>query len=221
MGLLGWAFYAGDRALSRLSNAHVRLWCFLFYTQPVPRAGSVPAARTDPGLEIGPIAEGQIAAEAFERPPGAIERRFADGSVCIAARKKGRLLGFLWLHFGRLQERLVACDFEALPAELACWDYDVEVLPQYRLGRTFARLWDAAHALLRERGIRSTVSWVLLSNTPSRRSHERLGARPIGWLVVLDIWDRKIAITSSTPIFRFAGKGKRIHLPLRVDPERC
>ena len=143
------------------------------------------------------IRAGELDPELFERPPGAVDERFASGSRCIAACDGDRLAGYMWLHCGALRERLVDCDFEALPNERAWWDYDLEVMPKYRLGRTFARLWDAAFAMMRENGIEHSVSWILWSNTDSVRAHERMGARKVGWLILLDAFGLKIGLQSS------------------------
>lgn len=219
MGSTGWLLYVADRLLARASHDRARLWCFLFYVQPVSQRALLPPA-SDPTLRIARIEPDEVEAAAFKRPAGAIEERFASGSICIAARRGDELQGFMWLHSGVMRERLVACDFEALPGETACWDYDFEVFPAHRLGRTFVRLWDEAHRILRARGIKSTVSWISYTNLASRRSHERMGARQKGWLIVLDMFDRKFAVCSSRPCVRIAGAGKRFYFPVRVRQER-
>lgn len=215
MGSIGWLLYVADRLLTRASRGRAHLWCFLFYVQPVSQRAVLPPA-SNAAFRVARIESGEIETAAFQRPPGAIKERFASGSICIAARKADKLQGFMWLHFGVLKERLVACDFEALPGETTCWDYDFEIFPEHRLGRTFVRLWDEAHRILRERGITSTVSWISYANLASRRSHERMGARRHGWLIVLDVFDRKLAISPSSPHVRIAGAERRLYCPVRV-----
>jgi hypothetical protein len=220
MGALGWSIYAADRLLDRLTGGRARLWAFRFYAQPVPDEPLLPPARGVSKMVVGVIEASDVAPELFERPKGAIEERFEDGSLCIAARDGQRLAGFMWLRFGVLRERLLACDFEPLPAGLTCWDYDFEVLPRYRLGRTFARLWDEGFRLLRARGVRESVSWIAFSNLASQRAHERMGARRVGWLVVLDAFGYKLAAQSGgprlrgRPRLRFAGRSERLHVPV-------
>lgn len=217
MGWLGWTAYALDRTLARISRGKMRLWALAFYVQPVPRKPMLAPAR-NAKLRVGLVCAGELPASAFMRPPAAIDSRFREGSVCVAARSDGNLAGYMWLHSGRLRERMFACDFEALPTGRACWDYDFEIFPRYRLARTFARLWDEAFRLLRERGIENTVSWIHCSNLPSRRAHERMGAHQAGWLILLDIFGYRFGLQSNTPFLRFAGPSRRLHVTVQAAP---
>ncbi|MFP5406736.1 MAG: N-acetyltransferase family protein, partial [Gammaproteobacteria bacterium] len=214
MGGVGWSAYATDRLLDRLSAGRARLWAFRFYAQPIPDRPLLAPSRST-RLRIGVVRPGEIDSRRFERPAGAVEERFAAGSTCIAAVDGEELAGFMWLHFGRLRERLLACDFEPLPSGRTCWDYDFEVFPRFRLGRTFARLWDETYQLLRERGVEASVSWISFSNRASQRAHERMGAQPIGWLAVLELFGYKLAAQSNRPYVRLAAPGRRLHV--RVD----
>jgi hypothetical protein len=211
MGLAGWASYSLDRLLARLTGRRVRFWALQFYAQPVPKEPLLAPARASK-LKVGLIEVGDVPSALFERPRGAVEKRFQDGSLCVAARSGEAVAGYMWLHFGRLKERMFICDFEAVPTTTACWDYDFEVLPPYRLGRTFVRLWDEAFRILRERGIETTVSWILLSNRASARAHERMGARPAGWLVLLTWAGYGLAVQPRAPFLRLARPGRRLHV---------
>lgn len=211
MSVVGWLSYATDRLVGRLSAGQVRLWAFRFYAQPVPDQPILAQPRNR-SLDVRQVAAGEIAPSDFGRPAGAVEQRFSNGSACIAALDGDELAGFMWLHFGRLEERLVACDFQALPEGEACWDYDFEIMPRYRLGRTFARLWDEAYRLLRRRGIQASVCWIALSNRSSQRAQERMGALRVGWLIVLDAWDYKLAVQPAWPFVRFATRNRRLNI---------
>ena len=209
MGALGWVTYAADRFLDRLTSGRSRLWAFRFYAQPVPaRPLLAPAKGTK--LRIGVVRLGEVDPDRFERPAGAVEERFAQGSTCVAALDGEELAGFMWLHFGKLRERLLACDFEPFPAGRTCWDYDFEVFPRFRLGRTFARLWDETYRVLRERGVESSVSWISFSNRASQRAHERMGAQAVGWLIVLEVYGYKLAAQSDAPFVRWASRDRRL-----------
>lgn len=216
MGIAGWAFYLADRVLDRISRGRARLWVFRFYAQAVPLRPMLPAGRNT-RLRVGPLAEGSIDPALFGRPLGAIEERFRAGSVCIAALDEGQLAGFMWLHFGRLRERLLECDFEALPSGRTCWDYDLEVTPRYRLGRTFARLWDEANRLLRDRGVAASVSWVTFWNLASQHAHERMGARRLGWVGVVELFGLKLAVCSEKPLVQCALPRHRLYIPIDVS----
>ena len=216
MGGMGWTLYASDRLLDRVSRGRVRLWAFRFFAQPVP-ARSMLSHSGKTKLRISPINAGDIRSECFNRPAGAVEERFLDGSTCIAAVDGEELAGFMWLHFGRLQERLLACDFEPFPRGRTCWDYDLEVLPRFRLGRTFARLWDEAYKLLREHNVEASVSWIAFSNRSSQRAHERMGARPVGWLIAFEMYGWKLAIQSAWPFIHLALPRQRIHVRVNAN----
>jgi len=203
LGRLGGTFYLIDRVLARLSRRRLRLLGYWFYMQPVAPQPRVQIKAGD-AWQLGPIGPQRLPEAAFERPAGAIPARFADGSICVAAIRGDELGGFMWLKFGPVRERLVRCVFEPLPANEACWDYDFYIAPKYRLGRLFARLWDAADELMRSRGVRATVSWVEFSNLASARAHERLGARRVGWGVFLKLGVVQVTFASVRPFVHIA-----------------
>jgi len=94
------------------------------------------------------------------------------------------------------------------PAERVVWDYDFYIAPRYRLGRLFARLWDAAGAQLREGGIEATVSWVHLGNRASAQAHARLGATPIGAALFVRLFGRQLMLTNLRPWFAWSAPGR-------------
>lgn len=216
MGGLGFSAHVAERVLSVATGGRVRLWALRFYAQPVPAQPLLPAGRAPAAskLRVGTARPDEIDEAAFDRPTGAVAERFKAGSICVAARSGDDLAGFMWLHQGPLRERMFGCDFEAVPNHRAWWDYDFEVLPRFRLGRTFARLWDEAHTLLRSRGVEATISWIHLSNRASQRAHERAGARAVGWLVLLDSSLLRLGLQSAAPYIRVATGSRRLHVPV-------
>ncbi|MFO1300364.1 MAG: GNAT family N-acetyltransferase [Burkholderiaceae bacterium] len=198
IGAIGWLAYACDRALSSVFAGRVRFTALWFYAQPVDRIPTIEPRASD-RMQIRVIAHDEIPEEAFGRPPGAVSERFAHGGVCIAALKDSELAGFMWLQFDELRERLVRCDFVPRPHGKACWDFDFFVAPQYRLGRTFGRLWSHAKAYLGARGVETTLSWIAFDNAASQRAHERMGAKPVGWALVLTAWKLQLVLTSARP----------------------
>jgi len=214
---LGYLFYLTERLLSRMTSGRCSLLGLWFYSQPVNSVALVPGTG-DASVVIREVEAGEFPEEAFGRPTGAVPDRFRDGSVCIGAIRGSELVGFMWLHFGPLRERLVRCIFEPLPHDRVAWDYDFYIAPRYRLGRTFARLWDGANRYLRERGVDRTGSWVAFTNRGSARAHERLGARKVGWAVVLSLWRVQCTLASVSPYFHLAlGANGISHLRVRVD----
>lgn len=216
MGLAGWLFYAVDRALNRISSGRVGILALRFYLQPLPNERLVAVRENDP-VQVGPISLGSMDLAAFGRPIDAIQERIDAGSTCIAALRDGELLGFMWLQPGTLKERLVRCHMHVEPCSQVVWDYDFFIQPRYRLGRLFGRLWDAASASLRVRGVDATVSWIRLENRASEQAHSRLGARRIGWAIFLSAFGRQAMISSFAPYLDFAGTQKTMMLNVDVS----
>lgn len=75
------------------------------------------------------------------------------------------------------------------PAGHVAWDFDVYVAHDRRLTRTFALLWDAANAWMRDHGFDWTVSRIDTLNEVSLRSHAAMGARRLGNQTFLR-WDQ-------------------------------
>lgn len=214
MGLTGWLFYAVDRALHRVSNGRVGVLALRFYVQPLPKERLVAVRDSDP-VQVAPVSPASLGLAAFGRPVDAIRERIEAGSTCIAALREGELLGFMWLQQGTLEERLVRCHMRVEPSSRVVWDYDFFIQPRYRLGRLFGRLWDAATAMLRERGVEATVSWIRIENRASEQAHARLGAKRIGWAVFLSAFGRQTMITSFAPYLSHAGS--RGTMTLNID----
>ncbi|MET0266190.1 MAG: hypothetical protein ABW202_11290 [Duganella sp.] len=115
----------------------------------------------------------------WPRPPSAIASRHAQGAYSLVALRHGKLAGFLWLIDAAYQEDEVRARFCLAGAE-ACWDFDVWVDPEERLGMVFARLWEAARVLLRARGVRWSCSRISAFNPASLRAHAAIGVVPLG-----------------------------------------
>lgn len=115
----------------------------------------------------------------WPRPPGVIASRQAQGACSLVALRRGTLAGFLWLIDGAYQEDEVRARFCLASAE-ACWDFDVWVAPDERLGMVFARLWEAARVQLRARGVRWSCSRISAFNPASLRAHAAIGLVPLG-----------------------------------------
>ena len=176
---LGWVnsiFYLAALLIARLSGGRSRIIRYYFVAQPVPAPAR---ARGGSKLTIRQAQAGDPIVAQFPRPRRVVARRFANGATCLVAHDADAFAGFIWLQFGPYDEDEVRCRYTTLPAERTAWDFDVYVHPTYRKGRTFARLWDAANDLLRERGVDWTVSRISAFNVESLRSHAHFGARRI------------------------------------------
>ncbi|HKP66213.1 MAG TPA: hypothetical protein VJX31_06275 [Casimicrobiaceae bacterium] len=110
-----------------------------------------------------------------------IAARFAQGACCLAATVHGNeLAGFLWFVVGAYDEDEVRARFVPAPRGKAAWDFDVTIMPRYRMGRLFGYLWQRATVELTQRGVTSSVSRISAFNPASIASHRRLGARIVG-----------------------------------------
>lgn len=177
---LGWldaVLYYLSEIMLRATGRRARIVRYCLVAQPIPVGPLV--SRPDSNTEIRIVRPGDPLSLDFPRAAEIITMRFARGDICLAATVKGQFAGFLWLAFGSYDEDEVRCRYELSDRHLS-WDYDVHVEPEFRMGRTFLRLWDAANNVLRERGVRWSVSRISAFNVNSLKSHARLGTRNLG-----------------------------------------
>lgn len=213
---LGWrdgCLYALSRVLHSLSGTWVRLIKYRFVVQPIDvktvanQVDSKPRATGTFALgEVGP--DSRLFAQ-IERPPAVIARRFAQGAHCLAATAgESQLAGFLWYVVGPYDEDEVRARFVPGPEGRAAWDFDVSILPKYRMGRLFNYLWRRAFSDLAARGVEHSISRISAFNAASIASHERLGAQMIGSASFLCVGRVQLMWSSCRP---------RIHLSWRDE----
>ncbi|MFO7188430.1 MAG: N-acetyltransferase [Pseudomonadota bacterium] len=201
-------FYGTARLAQKLSAQRVRVVRYRLTAQPVAQAPLLPA-RAHSAVRVERLAPdhplaAQLVAQS-PRPAEVIRRRFAHGAHCYAAFKEERsLLGFLWLQYGAYDEDEVRCLFVPQPEGQAAWDFDVWVHPAHRASRVFVRLWDAAFADLRTRGVRWTMSRVNAYNPESLHSHRRLGAVILGTATFYCAGTRQWLLLEDSPCLRRA-----------------
>jgi hypothetical protein len=115
----------------------------------------------------------------FPRRSDVLAQRYRQGTQCLAAYRAGELVGFLWFTLGAYQEDEVRARF--IPTSVhACWDFDVNVLPDHQFGPAFARLWDEANRLLCARGVYWSCSRISAFNAASLSAHRRIGCVALG-----------------------------------------
>jgi GNAT superfamily N-acetyltransferase len=178
LGLLNSIVYLAKKTLGAL-RMPVYVQRYYLIAQPVAAAPRLPPHRGQ-NIHVRRLERDDPAAYGFGRPDSVIRGRFAQGAICFGAFQDGRLIGYLWLVLGPYIEDEVRCRFTPAPVGKAAWDFDVYLEPQYRAGVAFARLWDAADAFLRERGVGWTMSRISAFNPGSLASHARLGAQRLG-----------------------------------------
>ncbi|MFO1320406.1 MAG: hypothetical protein U1F52_12390 [Burkholderiales bacterium] len=193
----GILFLAGQ-ALSRVSGGRARLAKYYIVAQPVPTESDA-RLRRGGSIEVRRLEPAEVRALSWPRPQPVIERRLAEGAVCMAAFSKGRMIGFQWLSLGPYEEDDVRTRFDPSPAGRAAWDYDIFVDPDHRLGRAFVRLWDATNLFLRERGIPWSMSRISAFAPESRRSHASMEAVRIGTCLYLCVGSLQLSFLSRAP----------------------
>jgi hypothetical protein len=208
MGTGNALLYAVSRLLDRAFGGRVRIVKYIFVSQPVvPLATQLPASSGAFKLAfIGP--ESPLFAE-VERPAAVIAARYAQGARCLAATTADhKLAGFLWYVTGAYEEDEVRARFLPEPVGATAWDFDVTILPRYRMGRLFAYLWRRAADELAAAGIKHTLSRISAFNAMSMASHRRLRARTVGKALFLCLG--RVQVMTSTV-------GPRWHLSWRDD----
>ncbi len=199
-GLLDGSLFLFGRVCTRLTGGRCRVQKYVLVAQPVPAARIAPAAR--PGaVEIRSISADESRKLAWPRPDAVIERRYRHGAFCIGAFRNGQLIGFQWTVVGPYEEDDVRSRFVPVPAGRAAWDFDIWIAPEYRLGRTFLRLWDATNAMLHLRGVLWSMSRISAFAPESIRSHGKLAARRVGSSLYFIAGPLQLTVVSGPPFF--------------------
>jgi hypothetical protein len=219
---LGWGdglLYMCSRALEAASGGRARVIKYHFVAQPVPE-NALSTGRAVANTVISRAAPDDPIVERFPRPRAVIERRYAEGAVCFVARTRSdELAGFIWIKQHQYMEDEVRCLYVLDPEGAAAWDFDVWLAPEFRLTRTFARLWDAANAYLRERGYRWTISRISAWNPASLAAHRRLGMQRLHSAVFIALGPLQLAVLTCAPYLHVALSRRRYPVLRLRGPE--
>ena len=218
LGLVSGLLYLLARLLSRASGDRIRLVRYLLVAQPVPLAGQT-LLRPPSNSPVRTVGADDPIVVAFPRPPEVIARRFKDGALCLVAESRSRFTGFLWLAFDHYEEDEVRCRYMFARPEASVWDYDVYVEPEFGIGRSFSRLWDAANTLLAEQGIRWSFSRISAFNPASLAAHRRLGIRTLFPATFLCIGQIQIALVGTRPYLHISMNPQSRPVLLLTPPE--
>ena len=215
----GWAAgtaYVIDRLLRSLSP-RLGLFVYEFMVQPI---GGKPLLRPNlsRNLSFQEILPGDPAVGEMPARADIKARRFERGARCLGAYRKGQLIGYLWYAKGRYEEDEVRCDYVLVDREASIFDFDLYVLPAYRLGVGFLGVWHGANEMLAPEGVRYTFSRLTRFNVASRRAHAHLGWKRVGMGVFLQLWSVEFMASSLAPYVSVTfGAGQRITLELSPD----
>jgi len=203
LGLLDGLLYIAAQALSKLSAGRIRLVRYYLVAQPVPTDVEATIRPSDKNT-VALALPGDPLVAVFPRPPEVISKRFQDGHQCFVARSGTDFSGFLWLARNAYDEDEVRCRYElGLPAE-SSWDFDVYVEPRFRIGRTFARLWQTANQHLAGEGVKWSFSRISGFNPGSLLAHGRLGIHRLFSATFVCIGPVQITVVGASPYFHCA-----------------
>ena len=206
LGFTNGVLYLLGRVLQKMSRGHCRLIRYYLVAQPVP-AVWVPVCKPSDKDRVT-VARGSDAVTAFfPRPPYVIAGRFARQHTCLVATSKDDFSGFLWYANDFYEEDEVHCRFVIDQPTEGVWDYDVHVEPRFRLGRTFARLWDAANMRLSEQGIKWSFSRISAFNSQSLQSHKRMGLQVLAGLTFVCLGPLQLMVSSCSPFINMSWNG--------------
>jgi hypothetical protein len=166
--------------------------------QPVPDRALLPPGRGRT-IEVRLLGRGDPAFAGLPLTAAVLDYRFGQNALCLGAFKGGAVIGCLWLCLGPYVEDEVRCRFVPLPAGATSWDFDVYLLPAHRVGFGFARLWDEANSLLRQRGVAWSISRIAVLNTKSLAAHDKLGIRTLATAFFLRIGRLQAMLASIPP----------------------
>lgn len=219
-GLVTGFLYGLDRVLQRVS-ARLRLYAYEVMVQPISGQPLLPE-RVARRLEFREIRRGDAEVSLMPARPEIKEARFAQNAVCLGAYRDGSLIGYLWFCYGQYEEDEARCTYVVTPKGEAVFDYDLYIFPEHRMGFAFAGIWHGANEYLRKRGIRYTFSRYTRFNLASRRAHERLGGRPVGSAVFLQLGPVQLMAATLWPFLQFSlSPSQRVRLRLRPTEHRC
>lgn len=198
IGTLNACMYLASRMLSAMTFGRAKLVRYYVTLQLVPAADVTPPRRGRQIL-VHEADRAEVLAIPADRPPHVLESRLANGGRCLLACKSDAVVGFQWFTLNDYPEDEVRCIFLLAPEDRCAWDFDIFVFPEWRAQPVFTRLWDSCNRILRECGIRASLSRVNAYNGPSRRAHERLGARAIVSATFLCLGPIQLALFSRPP----------------------
>ncbi len=149
-------------------------------------------------LRIVELLPDQLDSHPCPRPRAVLADRYRQGAVCIAAYKGEEFAGCIWYVKPRYQEDEVRCLYD-LQSEHAVWDFDVYVVPKFRLSPVFLKLWDEVSAKLLAENCYWSLSRISAFNAMSLSSHKRLGAKVLGWAVFTQLGSIQLTIATVRP----------------------
>ena len=197
LGPLNGMLYLLDRIFCVVSRDRARLYRYLLVAQPVSAQNN--GLRTSAASPVQEITRDDPMIADFPRPPEVIAQRFDTGARCFAAEVRDRFAGYLWLSFDGYDEYEVRCRYEFASPDVSAWDFDVYVVPEFRMGRTFVRLWNMANREMATRGVHWSFSRISVFNPGSMAAHRRMGMNALFTATFLCLGPLQFALIGAAP----------------------
>ncbi len=197
--------YILGQALQRLTHGRAFLVRYHFFAQPVPSSRSPTCAhRLNPAFVKRRPATPLLPAFPALMKSLRNALQVAQGALLLSRRAASQdLYGWPGVSMKRTRFDAVTSLFLQIPVHGISTCY---VVPTYRNGRTFARLWDAANALLAKEGINWSLSRISAFNVTSLAAHQRLGIKQICSAVFLRIGALQISIAPKKIALHLTGR---------------
>lgn len=190
--------YMASRLLNVVSLGRAGILKYYIVAQPVPDGDMTPPRRGRQ-IVVTEVNRNEAMSLPIDRPRAVLDSRFRNRCRCLVARRDGELLGFQWFSLHDYPEDEVRCLFHLAPDDRCAWDFDIFVLPQWRVQPVFSRLWDKCNEVLRDAGIGHSLSRIGAFNPTSRKAHERIGAQALGWATFIVMGTLQLAVFSTRP----------------------
>ncbi|GGD75311.1 hypothetical protein [Lacimicrobium alkaliphilum] len=191
-GFLVATAYLSHLVLTRLGGSS-GLYIYHFYEQALER----PEAQRINGFTFEWLDRYSDFLIVLPRPEEKLKDRFNGSTRCLLGKKNGELASCAWFACGVFDEDEVNYRIRLGPQQV--WDFDVYVIPKYRLGRLFLYTWQRASNDLRTEGYQSTLSRISAYNRTSVTTHEKLGAKCLSTAIFLKIWSFQITVATRIP----------------------
>lgn len=195
LGPINTIWYLVAKLVRRLGLG--RVYRYSLFAQPVHAHAMTPARKTN--IEFRFVEQSEYIYAWFPRPVETIRIRYKRGARCLVAFKGGIAIGCIWMIDGEYIEDELFCRYVLSPKNRTIWDFDVYLLPEYRFGRTFSRLWDTTELLLAEEGRHWCLSRIDVFNTNSIRAHQRRGAVNIGEIACVRTGSIQLFLSTVSP----------------------
>lgn len=198
-GLRDGALYVAHRALQRISP-RCGVFVYELMAQPVTEGGLLPA-KWSKNVTSSEIPRGHPDIERMPAREDIKHLRFEQGAICLGVYLREKLVGYIWYCFESYDEDEVRCRYELTEPNRTVFDFDLYVMPEYRMGIGFIAVLHCANEFLRNRGIEYSFSRLTRFNIASRRSHSHIQWTCVARAYCLQIGPLELLVSTLYPFF--------------------